>query len=622
MTLLVALWLLLWWFVYCVQSVPINSFDLKQLIETLQRVNILPRGPRTKAEFDLYVALNVTPVPECPMANRVFACNASGDVVAVNLTQTIHKPRLYNVIESLSVERVELRNFVGNVIQRMIAKEIHIYDSVLVGSTATASLDPFRFDAPILIMQNVSLPYYSPAYDSLLRDFTFCRFTNVSFRCPVPAWLRPCFPPGEPVTCNSEPMQNLNVVYGSADRDCVRSVSYPCDVVCPPLRTGAQCLNGLESGVIAVFFPAQPGFTTLEVIEPMFGEAENLFWEAMSTRGLLTRVELFDWHTLNWTVVIDRYMPPRNDLREWGTDEIVALPPIVTNMARVTFEVYFYPQDALNNIKLGLAVYPDRAKPVISNVVSCASPFSLSARSILDETIAESYCIGRICQMACINAPSFRFDRVVVPQFIAFEGGDVWRGGTLVARTSETTRVYALNSSSEPTDFINVTGIGEVTRAMLIGIPVDGQSLPGVVVPPRKGLPGVFAKFRWSVPPSGGVVVPEATGAFAGRSAMPPFALNRTTSIAVVRNATFALASGVLYRFQDGSWQNVSADLTRLKVNLIDGQPDGELELPRKLVAVNDRLLVVISALSYIHDGSVDRNRAFRWWNQTGIDVF
>lgn len=611
----------LFWLVLCVcrvRSVPIASNDLKLVIEVLQRVNILPRGPVTEAEFGVFVALNVTPVPECPMANHVFACNASGAIVSLNLTQTTPAPaRTFSVIEHLaSVDRVEIRNFVGNVRLRIIADELRIYDSVLVGNMPGAVGEYFRFDAPMLVMRNVSLPYYSPINDVLFRNFTLCSFTNVTFRCPIPDFLLPCFPPGQPVPCHSNPSADIVTAFGYVDSTCIRTGS-ACMVTCPPLKAGPEfgCI-GEGKSIASSFFPATPGFATLEIVDSMFGEAENLFWQSFSTRGMLTRVELFDWRTMNWTVVVDRYMPTRYDQRDFSV-ESVALPPLLTNRARVTFEMYFFPSDSLVDIKLAIADYPDRAAPAEPSVV-CASPMSLNARSMLDETIAESFCIGRVCQIACTNSPSYRFDRVVVPQFIAIEGGAVWRGGTLVATTSEATRVYALDSSgATATNFVNVTGVGEATRVMLIGSPVDGQALPGAPLPLRKGLPGVFAKFRWAVVPSGGTIVADASGAFAGRSAAAPFPLDTTTSIAVVRNTTYALASGKLYRFQDSTWMSVDAELTRYRLNLADAQ----LELPRKLAAVNDRLLVVIAGLAYIHDGSNDRNRAFRWWNQTAIDV-
>jgi hypothetical protein len=600
------------WLATASRAVPIDIDSFQNTIYVMQRLLIVPRGPTLPTDFAEFEALNLTSVPECPMSNRVFSCDANGKIVSLNLTQVRYPPNAYVLISDLTqtgLDKFELRGFVGDVRLRSIADEIRVFDSLFVSLTPDTLNTPFIFDAPVLILQNVSFPYYSPSKTIPLRSLTMCRFVNVTMRCPLPLWVEQCFPPGEVTPCITS-WPPIRDTYGHSDDRCVER-DHLCSITCSPPASGYGCPIEAYS-----YFPATPGFTTVTLVYPMFGEAENLNWRAFGTRGLLARLELWDWKTLNWSVVVDRAMWPREDLFASVYDS-VALPPVLTNQARITFEQHYEPGDSIDSVALIAAKWPGRASPIKDTVRSCQSAKTFNARSMLDETIAESLCIGRVCQLACTSARSFEFDRSVLPLFIVIEDGERWSEGTLVNVTSLTTRVYSLNSSTTGTAFVNVTGVGDVSRVMLVGNPLEGQQLPTVVLPTRKGLPGVFARFRWQTSSfPGGTIVPDATSMFDGRSMTPPFTLDRFTSIAVVRNQTFAVANGTLYRFRDDSWQNVAnAMLTPYILNRAAAQP------PRKLVAVDDRLLVVVSGLAVIHDGYLDRRFINRWLNQSAIDV-
>jgi hypothetical protein len=229
---------------------------------------------------------------------------------------------------------------------------------------------------------------------------------------------------------------------------------------------------------------------------------------------------------------------------------------------------------------------------------------------MLDETFADSFCLGRMCQFACrspLPATRFSFGRMVLAHLLVIVGSeDVWQGGRFVAMTSANTRLYELDGTA--TDSVLVSGVRNVTHIRLVGDPVLG-GLPGPSQVPAIGrLPGVFVKrFEVAVPAGGAILSPIHEVIIANES---------TVSTALVRNVTFATTqSGTLWKRDAGDWMLVDAKWTTIATNL------GASPVARSLVAVDNRLLVVVSADTNVHDGSVKPLLINRLYVQTPIDA-
>jgi hypothetical protein len=171
---------------------------------------------------------------------------------------------------------------------------------------------------------------------------------------------------------------------------------------------------------------------------------------------------------------------------------------------------------------------------------------------------------------------------------------------------SDLTRVYKLDG--RVTAFVNVTGVGEVERVRLVGEPVN-FALPAPTVPNRLGLPGVFVKTYRSTVPTGGVTLPVGDG---GGLVAPN---GTVVSVARVQNQTFAATDeGAVWRVDGGQWTALTG-FTSLVLNANEKAP------ARRLVAVGDRLVVVVAANVKVHDGSEDRLLVNRLVIQTPIDA-
>jgi hypothetical protein len=226
---------------------------------------------------------------------------------------------------------------------------------------------------------------------------------------------------------------------------------------------------------------------------------------------------------------------------------------------------------------------------------------------MLDESIADSLCIGRLCQPACdFAATSFTFQRTVKAQFLVIEGGNLWTGGQLAMMTSDNTRVYKLDGRE--TSVVNVTGVGDVKRVRLVGDPV-GVSLPAPTLPNRLGLPGVFVKTYRSTVPTGGVTLSVGDG---GGLVAPSGAV---VSVARVQNQTFAATDdGAIWQVNGTVWTALTG-FTSLILNANEKAP------ARRLVAVGDRLVVVVTADVKVHDGSKETLLVNRLVTETPIDA-
>jgi hypothetical protein len=278
---------------------------------------------------------------------------------------------------------------------------------------------------------------------------------------------------------------------------------------------------------------------------------------------------------------------------------------VLTNRVRLTVEQW-YQSHAISAVSIFSSLWPYPARLFIP-LLECEDATTQNARSMLDDTIADSLCIGRLCQPACdFAATSFTFQRTVKAQFLVIEGGNLWTGGQLTTMTSDNTRVYKLDGRE--TSVVNVTGVGDVKRVRLVGDPVD-VSLPPPTLPNRLGLPGVFVKTYRSTVPTGGVTLSVGDG---GGLVAPN---GTVVSVARVQNQTFAATDdGAIWQVNGTLWTALTG-FTSLILNANEKAP------ARRLIAVGDRLVVVLTANIKVHDGSKDQLLVNRLVTQTPIDA-
>jgi hypothetical protein len=287
---------------------------------------------------------------------------------------------------------------------------------------------------------------------------------------------------------------------------------------------------------------------------------------------------------------------------------------VLTSRVRIIVEQWYVESDILYGYRVARTMFGQTPRdPLPPPIARCAVAESFSSRSILDESIGDSYCIGRVCQLACQFATNFTFDRAVVPQFVIIDGGSLWTGAELVEMPSDQTRVYRYNVSSRAIASLNISAdLGAVVRVRLVGDPATGNPLPSPILPPR-GFPGVLVK-RWfrSLP----VGFANATAVTVTPIAScPPLPANAVSS-AHWSNSSFVFTSdGTLLQCLAMSWEPVDAKLTLPVLNV------NASIVARKLVAVGDRLLGVIVASNVLHDGTANRLLVNRRAISTAIDV-
>lgn len=571
-----------------------------ELDQLLRSVALLPGVPDSENDIRVYFNNSLADgAPDCPLSAPFYGCDADGLIDRLVLHVERPPPQQYYYMTIRSTVHfarnlsISMSNFFGR-LPLLTAACIEASDVLLtnVGGSGT-----FPFDSDVLILRNVSAP--DVVFGGVRKNFSFCSFENVWLRCPIPVELLQCYMGVANPPCVSEPAQPLNVSRVFAECE---SSSYTCNTTyrVPP-SAGFDCL---ESAV--GYFPAVRGVSTIELFYGGRGEATALEVVTNRVQGLVTRLEVFDWQTLAWVVVFDRPQPVRQ-----VTDAVQSIffRPILTNRARVTVEQWLPEQHTIRRLFLVRSDWPASAVD-LPTLLECPPATSVSARSMLDETVADSFCLGRMCQFACraaLPTTRFSFGRMVFARHLVIVGSeDVWQGGLLVAMTSAITRVYELDGTA--TDSVLVSGVRNVTYVRLVGDPVLG-GLPGPSQVPAIGrLPGLFVKrFEVTVPAGGATLSPIHELKIANES---------IASTAVVQNVTFATTrSGTLWKRDAGDWMLVDAKWTAIATNR------GENPVARSLVAVDNRLLVVVSASTNVHDGSVKPLLVNRLYVQTPIDA-
>jgi hypothetical protein len=615
-------------------GVRMQSSFFNDVVEALIQLRIIADIPITVADFNEMVRLNVSEPPECPFTNEFFSCNDRGVLESLTLTvPTLPANQSHPRFFLTSTANVRLRNFVGELIvmSPYSSRKLEIYDSILVNASrpncefrsADARVDDCKFFVVFdternanFILSNVTIvdnKFQLPQLTRPVNSSIACSFRNVSLSCPIPQWLAHCFnvTTAAMVPCVAQNFNASDAFVALPERCTRRSRGHlTCVTVCnPPPLAGFRCLVPLQLGEMAEngYFPATPGFSTIELFYDFVGIANLLLVRARMT-GLLRRVEIYDWYTFNWSVVEVPESP--RGINFYPVDSEFGLPPLLTNRVRVTLEQWYVDNDVVNDLSVTRALPGESlVKPKV--VTRCAAPDSFSARSNLDEAIGDSFCIGRICQQPCQSEVNFTFDRAVVPEFIAIEGGPLWTGAELVATPSDQTRVYRYNVTSSAVKVLNISvDLTAVTRFRLIGSPANNEPLPAPTLPPR-GFPGIFVK-RWlrSVPAGfANATTIQAT------ATCPPLPANAVSSTSVA-NVSFAFTSdGNLLQCRATSWDPVAAKLTVPVVNR------NAPVVARKLVAVGHRLLGVVMASNVLHDGSTNRLLVNRRVISTAIDV-
>jgi hypothetical protein len=572
-----------------------------ELDQLLRSVALLPGVPETENDIRVYFNNSLADsAPDCPLSAPFYGCDADGLIDSLVLHVEQPPPQQYYYLTIRSTAHfarnlsISMRNYFGRLPLLPAAARIEASDVVMANFGGSGT---FPFDSDVLILRNVSAP--DVVFSGVRKNFTLCSFENVTFRCPIPAELLQCYTGVVTPPCLSTPAQRLNV--SSIFAEC-ESSSYTCNTTClVPPSADFDCL---ESAV--GYFPVVPGFSTIELVYGGRGEATALQVVTNRVQGLVTRLEVFNWQTLAWTLVFDEPQPVRQ-----VTDAVQSIffPPILTNRARVTVEQWLPEQHVIRRLFLVRSDWPASATYPPTQL-DCPPAITLSARSMLDETVADSFCLGRICQFACRSALAttrFSFGRMVLAHRLVIVGSeDVWQGGRLVAIPSANTRVYELDGTA--TDSVLVSGVRNIAQVRLVGDPVVG-GLPGPSQVPAMGrFSGMFIKrFEVTVPAGGAVLSPVHELHIPNESIV---------STAVVQNVTFATTrSGTLWaRVADG-WMRVDAKWSAIATN------HGEEVAVRSLVAIGDRLLVVVSANTNVHDGSVKPLLIKRLVVQSPIDA-
>jgi hypothetical protein len=637
------IWLMIWLVSLCcsVDAVRMSSFHFADMIDALTQIRIIPTIITTASEFNELQSQNLVEPPECPFANHIYSCNSVGQMTHLNITPTL----VLSANESLVLDietgviasgvSITIRNFVGTIRSRVSVGFVNvtIVDSTLTNvpapscmATTCKFIFSFVNNSTSLFLRNVTLlnggdsrPSNSES-DSEAIGPSNCLFENVQLTCPVPSWLAHCFNVTDiaSVPCITR-TQNASSAFqlvptGPYCRS--RLLFESCNITCtPPPAVGFYCRLGLNDDSNKGYFPETPGFATIELVDRFVGVAHALF-ATLRVRSIVVKIEVWDWQALNWSV-IDFGLQER-PAQVYQMAAAFRLPPVFSNRIRVTLEQWFPSSDAVLRMEWERLMYGHGPHVAINLPPrQCALAESTSTRSMLDETVADSYCIGRVCQFACQFANNFTFDRSVVPRFVVIEGGSLWNGAPLEAMPSDDTRVYRYNASSQPINTLNLTAVSGLKRVRLIGDPVNGEPLPMPKLPIKRGMPGVFVKRRMRALPSG--FAPNST-AGAGKSQCQAALPDGTFSTAVVANVTFVFTNAgdlLSCTMNDGNWINETdaARLTKITVN------SGAPVALRRLVSVDDRLLMVVSAYTVLHDGSTQRQLVNRVVVSSGIDV-
>lgn len=452
----------------------------------LVRLRVLPETPNTTERWHAYLNASVVDV-FCPNNFTFYGCDENGRISWIDITVPPQPPGIVALWQStFKPHSVVIRNLTGYLHAVVDCVTFEVRDSLITNPTHTMHLLTSAFEITLI---NVTLPFYKPA-DLIIPEHwaaVACRFVDVLFVCPLPAWLERCFDAGaaRPLPCR-QPLPP-DASYGVSTFPCLSLCQLQCS---SPGLPGFGCEALIESTAKG-YFPITPGYATIDMTYGWLASAQELSLKA-STAGLVVRIELWDLRNQSWTVAFDDPSPTRSTYAT-PTISTVSLPPILTNRVRVTLELWFELTDVLLALSLVRVAWPRPVKPMPVPLKQCGGVVSLGERAMLDETLADSLCVRRVCLPLCTRVANYTFERKIRAQWLVVDGGLPLDNRTF-AEPSAGTRVYALDNSS--IDSLPLLPKLDAQRVRLVGDPLVGEPTQSPTKAPPRGVPGVLVKTR------------------------------------------------------------------------------------------------------------------------------
>lgn len=619
-------------------AVLLNSTSFADLLQLASDFRFVEEVVVSRDQFEDYVKFHLHELPECPFASPLFACDGVFGEVTTLFLDFAHA-RLptdnwlyhhWNFRGGPRFEFLDMRNFFGHcgvdwlveylfVLTRGVRK-IHVRDSVLFTRDDRFYDSEFRslLNASELTLTNVSFPTLVVGNTSLPLPKA-CTFVDVMLLCPVPRWIWRCFgnatvaPPCWSVRPSFVVPSDGKLIgitggrqFSPSPGQTEFSIYTPLATTCdpPPVRNTTCALQREDS-----YRPAFGQRGTMTILYPLLGRGVGVTVADMYTSNLTTLLEVWDWETESYAVAVNR-TAPRDSLFTRSVEQL-PIPRVLTNRVRITFE-YLIPTDSIFAVTLTRSVTLVGLPSFVPYRPACPAPITLNRRRSLDETVADSYCINRLCQFACpgVDDDMFLFGTPTSAEFVVIEGGVGWPSGELVDEPSDGTRVYRVNGTN-----ITQLALPGVVGARSVRLVGRGGAIDTTVV----RLPGQFLKTKQSSALLSSNLT--STDWRAAGSLAAPFSTTNA-SLAVVNGTTFvyAVTNNTLFReSSSGEWIDTQSSLTDLAVNLSVVMSRGVV---RRLVAVDDRFLIVVGAnVNERYDGSRGRDLIGRRVVATPIDV-
>jgi hypothetical protein len=626
------------------EAILLNATMFGDLLQLATDFRFVEEVVVSTDQFLAYRDRHLHEMPDCPHTSPLYACEGVfGEVTSLFLDLgRLRLPQTntwlyhhWNFRGGPRFEFLEIRNFIGRcgfdwIVEYVFewargVRKIRVQNSVLI------TRDDRDFDAELKSLLNVSeLTLTNVSFPSIRLDNTsrplpkMCNFVDVMLLCPVPRWIWRCFnnatvePPcwstSPNVTDRPDGKQIVHIgtrVFSPSPGQTEFSIYTPLVAMCdpPPVQNSSCGLQREDS-----YRPESGQRGTMTIAFPLLGRGLGVTVTDLYTSNLTTLLEVWDWETESYVVAVNRTAP--RDSLFTRTVELLPIPRVVTNRVRITFE-YLIPTDSIYGVTLTRSMTRMALPDYVPFRAPCPAPITLNRRRSLDETVADSYCINRLCQFACpagddaaARNGTFSFGTPTSAEFVVIEGGVGWPSGELVAQPSDGTRVYRVNGTNI-TQLV-LPGVVGARSVRLVGSG-GGGAVDSTVV----RIPGQFLKTKRQSISSN---LTSTDWRAAGSLPAPFFATN--ASLAVVNGTKFvyAVTNNTLFReSSSGEWIDTQSSLTDLAVNLSVVMSTGVV---RRLVSVYDRFLIVVGAnVNERYDGSWGRDLIGRRVVATPIDV-
>jgi hypothetical protein len=650
---------------------PLDFETYKVLYSLNVVLGRLPSVLETRSDFLLLNQSDLGHLPMCPNSanSSFFHCDDAAQVVFLRIESTRRAffatpiSGQFNMVRLPALRDLEVFNVGGRLLLRMILgapqlRRIDIRHSFLNEHTVgNETLAMMFFDATDELhvynttIAGVALPSTPPA-----RLPTVCNFTNVRLVCPLPQWLSACVSNSASVAClsNEALFNNSNWPGSVGFSKCGlwAPVSQPCAATCSvPSMDNSDCFAALQGHHVAL----TPGLVSAELSFGQIGALYSVDVSMPRTVGLVAKIEAWNWTSDSYTTLFEQFPPPRR-MQDLTLSNVFTywVEPTLTSRIRLTWESLL-PSDQLGKI-MARFIFNGTTPPQMPPLpINCAKPVLLGPRASLDDTIADSYCVGRVCQDACGDgvAPTLvtnvSVGVPVVPVFVVIVGGSGWaNGGTPVAEPSAGTRVYAISGGAPNATTLSLSGgVRNATRVRVVSERTAsdlGASANATIESTQvhRLLTGrLVQRRRANVTYSGAVVVARdvwpTNGQFAG-SASAKFDAQNASVLAVSATTSVALVYG---EGRDGStdrwqrfdaarneWTEIVSPLRVLYVNQSTAVATAIAQRRRVLAHVaasggSGGLVVVVGAsATELYDGSRNGSLAGRRAVQTPVDLY